>query len=358
MTDIQLTTVDRLSAEDRQAWREIQAASPAYSSPYFCLEFAEAVATVRADVEVARLEQGGQRVGFFPFQRGKLNLGKPLGGKLSDYHGPLVREGVEFDPRSLLAACRLASWDFDHLATATKSLVPHVTKRDQSPQMDLSEGYEVFARARHQAGSDTIAKQGRKTRKMAREAGPLAFTFDADDDEAFGLLRSWKSSQYLRTGLADVFSFPWTLALLEKLRERRGPEFSAPLSVLRAGGKIAAVCLSLRSRGVLHSWFNAYNPQLDRYSPGLALFIRLAEEARGLGIRTIDLGKGDERYKSSLANAYVPLGEGSIACPSLATWLRSGWRIARNFVSRTPLKETVRLPGKLVKPLREWLAYH
>jgi hypothetical protein len=54
----------------------------------------------------------------------------------------------------------------------------------------------------------------------------------------------------------------------------------------------------------------------------------------------------------------VPVSEGSIACPSLTTWLRSGWRRSRDWVNRSPLKETARLPARLIQPLRAWLAYH
>jgi CelD/BcsL family acetyltransferase involved in cellulose biosynthesis len=359
MTAFQLHKPADLTAADWALWQDIQERSGIYESPYFHPEFARAVAAVRSDVEIARVVQGEQTVGFFPFQRGSLNLGKPLGGKLSDYHGPLVRQNVEFDPRALLGACRLGSWDFDHLITATPSLAPLATSRQVSPQIDLSEGFEAYLRRRREAGSDTIQRQGQKQRKLAREVGPLAFEFDSPgDDEAYALLRQWKSAQFARTGLADVFGFPWTLALLEKLRAHRGPEFSAPLAVLRAGGQVAATCLSLRSRGVLHSWFVAYNPELERYSPGLSLFIELAKAAQDQGVRKIDLGKGSERYKTSLATGGVELAEGSIVSPSLATWLRSGWRGARDWVNRSPLKKTVQLPARLVRPLREWFAYH
>lgn len=357
MTTFQLHKLADLTPADWSLWQDIQERSGVYDSPYFRPEFARAVAAVRTDVEVARLVQDGQTVGFFPFQRGSLGLGKPIGGKLSDYHGPLVRQGVEFDPAALLAACRLASWDFDHLITATESLAPFAATSGLSPQLDLSEGFDAYVRRRREAGSDTVSRQGQKTRKMAREIGPGAFAFDASgDDEAWRLLREWKTAQYLRTGLADVFAFPWTLQLIEKLRAHQGPEFSAPLTVLRAGDKVAAVCLSIRSRSVLHAWFTAYNPELERYSPGVALFIEMAREASDLGLRKIDLGKGDERYKTSLSSGGALVGEGSLTCPSLATWLRSSWRGARDWVGRTPLKNA--LPNKLIQPLREWLAYH
>jgi CelD/BcsL family acetyltransferase involved in cellulose biosynthesis/GT2 family glycosyltransferase len=344
-----------LTADEWALWLDFQQQSLCYESPYFRPEFTQAVAAVRDDVEIAVLREGGQTVGFFPFQRGKLGLGKPVGGKLSDYHGPLVREGAAIDPQALLAACRLASWDFDHFRAATDAFEQSITVRDKSPQMELNEGYETYLRRRREAGSETAHRQGQKTRKLGREVGALAFAYQADDEEAFNLLCEWKSAQFVRTGLTDVLSLGWTRTLLARLREFQGDEFSAPLSVLRAGDKVAAVCLSLRSRGVLHSWFTAYNPELHAYSPGLSLFLRLAEDSQALGIRTIDLGRGDERYKWSLASTSVEVGEGSVCSRSFATLLRASWRQTRDWVARSPLAG--RVSGKLLKPIREWVAY-
>jgi len=358
MNTIQLKTVTDLSPAEWSLWLDIQERSGVYESPYFRPEFVRAVAAARDDVEVAVLSQAGQIVGFFPFQRGSLNLGKPIGGKLSDYHGPLVRHSAALDPLELLRGCGLASWDFDHLVTAAPAFAPYVLLRDRSPCLDLAEGFPAYAEQRRAAGSEAIRRQGQKTRKLAREVGPLQFTAEADDDEAFELLKTWKSAQYIRTGLADVFSFRWTLELLARLREHRSAEFSAPLTVLRAGGQVAAVALSLRSRGVLHAWFTAYNPDLHAYSPGVALLVQLAEESPGLGIRKIDLGRGDERYKWSLASSSIEVAEGAITCPAVGTWLRAGWRQTRDWLAHSALKDTVQLPRKLLRPIREWLAYH
>jgi CelD/BcsL family acetyltransferase involved in cellulose biosynthesis len=356
MTNVQLKCPKELTAAQWSLWLHLQEQTGVYESPYFRPEFTQAVAAVRDDVEIAVLLQERQTVGFFPFQRGKLGLGKPVGGKLSDYHGPLVREGVKFDPQELIADCHLASFDFDHFRAATTSFDSAIAIRDKSPQMDLTEGFDAFVRLRREAGSETVHRQGQKTRKLAREVGALGFVVDAADEEAYDLLRAWKSSQLTRTGLTDIFSFPWTNELVAKLREHRGQQFSAPLSVLRAGDKVAAVCLSLRSGGVLHSWFTAYNPDLHNYSPGLTLFLRLAEEAPAIGIRKIDLGRGEERYKWSLASTSVEVCEGSVSSRSLATLVRAGWRQTRDWVAKSQWGRAS-LSGRLLKPIREWVAY-
>jgi CelD/BcsL family acetyltransferase involved in cellulose biosynthesis len=81
---------------------------------------------------------------------------------------------------------------------------------------------------------------------------------------------------------------------------------------------VAALHLGLRSGEVWHSWFPAYNPDLDRYSPGLVLMLELAAAAPALGIREIDLGKGEARYKLALATGSVPLNEGSVGARPLS----------------------------------------
>ena len=101
-----LTTPSELDAGQLRAWEEIRSASPTLDSGFFTASFARAVASARDDVEVAVLESGGETVGFFPFQRGRWQVGSPLGGALSDFHGAVVRsEGVEWDARELVVAC-------------------------------------------------------------------------------------------------------------------------------------------------------------------------------------------------------------------------------------------------------------
>lgn len=351
--NVELKKVNDLSEAEWSLWAELQESTAVYESPYFRPEFTRCVAAVRSDVEIGLLREGGETVGFFPFQRGKLNLGKPIGGKLSDYHGPIVRSGTKLDPLAILEQCQLASWDFDHLVCASEGFEPFTTLKARSPRLDLDDGFEAYLQGRREARSDSIHRQGQKTRKMAREVGALEFTFDADDAEAYALLSQWKSEQLVRSKLTDVFAFSWIGRLLNDLRQQRGEKFSAPLTVLRAGDKVAGVCLSLVSRGVMHSWFTAYNPELSSYSPGMTLFVSLAEQARQFGIRTIDLGRGEERYKWSLASSSMELSEGTVSRPSMGTLLRDTWRTTRDLVAKSPLSGTT----ALLKPVREWIAY-
>jgi CelD/BcsL family acetyltransferase involved in cellulose biosynthesis len=358
MIAVRICDVAELDSPDWALWNDIVRVNPLLESPYFRPEFIRAVAAVRTDVEVARLSEGGRTIGFFPFQRGNLSIGKPIGGKLSDYHGVIVREGVPLDPQDLIRQCGLAAWDFDHLV-AQPSFDTLAEVREESPYLDLSAGYEAYCQERKAAGSDIVAKTNQKARKCEREVGPISFEYDCREPSVFEQLKTWKSAQYLRTGLADVFAYEWTGQLLDRLRKFESERLSAPLSVMRVNDKPAGIALSLRTGSIVHCWFVAYDPDLAAYSPGQTFFLRFAEAAARECVSKIDLGKGDERYKWSLASGGTSVWEGTVGCPSLSLWLRDTWRSTRDWVNNSSaLRETSKVPARLIRPLREWFAYH
>ena len=355
--NIEVLRPTSLTPEQWELWSEIQAAEPALDSPYFRPEFTHAVAQVRPDVEIAVLSEEGRTVGFFPFQRGPLNIGKPVAGKLSDYHGVIAREETVVDVLDLLRSCRLAGWDFEHLITTQPSFEPFVSTCGTSPYLDLSRGFDVYATERRAAGSDEIKQISRKLRKCEREQGPVSFEMNCGDASVLELLFRWKSAQFRQSGLADIFAFPWTGDLLKSIFHSPGEHFSALLSVVRLGERPISILYSLRAAGVVHAWIFAYDRELGQYSPGSILLLKMAEQAEQNGITKIDLGKGTERYKLSLASAATPLWEGTAGQSSPALWLRGGWRAARDLVNRSPLREFSKIPGEAIRPLREWFAF-
>src|SRR5687768_15385075 len=78
LSDIRLDAPAGLSHVHLERWRALQRENPGLQSPYFRPEFTQAVARVRDDVEVAVFEDQGKAVGFLPFQRCQLNMGKPV----------------------------------------------------------------------------------------------------------------------------------------------------------------------------------------------------------------------------------------------------------------------------------------
>src|SRR5262245_50996752 len=110
-----------LTASERSRWLALQSADPVLDSPLFRPEFTEAVAEVRDDVEVALLEEGNDLVGFFPFQRGKRNVGRPVGGRLSDFQGIILAPDCRVEATELLRGCRLSAWHFDHWISSQRT---------------------------------------------------------------------------------------------------------------------------------------------------------------------------------------------------------------------------------------------
>jgi CelD/BcsL family acetyltransferase involved in cellulose biosynthesis len=295
-------------------WSELQRATPLYRSPFFRPEFTLAVARVR-DVRVAIIEGGRSAAGYFPFEVGHGRTGRPVGRPFSDYHGVVLADPAALDPRQLVRACGLSTWSFDHLPAGMTPFAPYAFAEARSPCVDLSEGFEAYlaGRRRH---SD-IRGALRKARKLAREVGPLHFVAETDAAEHLAQTIEWKRRQYAETGVRDVLADAGARDLLGHAHATQGAAFAGVLSVLYAGDIVAGLHLGLRSADVWHSWFPTYNPDLQQYSPGLVLMLELARAAPAHGIREIDLGKGEARYKQGLATGWVPLQEGSVGAGAL-----------------------------------------
>jgi CelD/BcsL family acetyltransferase involved in cellulose biosynthesis len=252
--------------------------------------------------------------GFLPFEVVRRRHGRPVAWGFSDYHGPVVDAVV--DPRALVRACGLATWSFDHLPAGLDGFAPYVSGEGRSPYVDLSGGFDAYLAGRR--GRSDVRGALRKARKLGREVGPLRLVADSDDRELLAQTIAWKRQQYASTGVRDVLADPGARELLGYVHAARGTEFAGVLSVLYAGDTVAGVHLGLRAGPVWHSWFPAYNPDLERYSPGLVLMLELAAAAPELGISEIDLGKGEARYKQALATGSVVVCEGTVGARRLS----------------------------------------
>jgi len=323
-------------------WSELQQATPAFGSPFFCPEFTTIVADARDDVHVGVLECDDQPVGFFPFQRGRLGLGSPVGSMLSDYQGAIVEGGVAWDATDLIDACGLKIWEFDHLIASQRAFVPFHRQSRPSWVMDLQDGVEAYLGSRQRAGVRELSAVARKRRKLEREHGEVRVAHELADPGVLAMLERWKSDQYRRTGAADHMAEGWVRDVLRLAHLRRTPTFAGVLSALYVGDRVVAAHFGIRSTSVWHYWYPAYDPAFGQYSPGLILLLSMVESAPSLGIRAIDLGKGDARYKRALATSTVALAEGAVVRPSLAA---DAWRVrheARALIKRTRMGPRLR----------------
>ncbi len=351
--NIRCIPADQLTAEHLAAWAAIVRADAALASPYFRPEFTQAVAAVRSDVEIGLLEEGGEPVGFFPFQRARRNVARPVGGKMSDFQGVIARPHVAWHPRQLLEGCRLSAWHFDHVVASQAPFRPYYWNVAPSPYLDLSRGWEGYQSEQLACHRESFKRAIRKLRYAEREAGPLRVEIHSSNPAVLQTLLKWKIEQYRRTRVTNVLGFDWTVALLERVLAAQGEGFSGVMSVLYVCDMVAAILLSMRSYDVLHAWFSAYRPDFAELSPGLVFWLELAKACPAVGIRRIDLGKGPEEYKTHLMSGAIDVAEGSVDLRPVARLARHNWHRAYRWARQSPLRRPLLAPGRILRTLIE-----
>jgi CelD/BcsL family acetyltransferase involved in cellulose biosynthesis len=304
-------TPDEMPVEERLLWSDYARRHP-FGSPFLSWAFMAVIGRVRDDVRVAVVEDGDE-VGFFPFQCRSDWTGAPVGAGISDAQAFIAPPPWTFDPRRLLSGAGLAGWDFDHLLVEQSPFVPFHRSRHRVPVVDLGDGYQAFTARLRSHSRDFLPQVLRRRRKLEREVGPVTFEWSANDsDEAMRALREWKSAQYGRTGVWDRFSYSWIAEAIDGLSHAVDPDCTGVLGVLRAGDRLAAVHLGLRSRDRLCWWFPAYDPELGRYSPGLILLLELISAGAGRHVPVLDLGRGEHGYKLRVADRFYEVAEGEV----------------------------------------------
>lgn len=354
--DITHISARELTSDQLQAWTDLQQADLAVANPCFRPEFTQAVAEFRDDVEVAIMRDAGDFVGFLPFHRNRRNVGKPVGELLSDMHGIIASQGIVYSVEDLLKACGLVAFHFDHLVASQQPFSAHQYFVDDSPYMALHDGFDRYLSERRKAGSSSVAQAQRKLRKLTRDVGPVRLELHTNDDVAFDRLVEWKRGQLRDRNYFDMFQLDWVIPLLQRISETTDNEdFRGLLSALYAGDELVAVHLGMRSGAVVSSWIPTFDAAFAKYSPGLLLHLELARSLAELGVKRIDLCRGANQLKASLASGAFPVAIGCVDRRRLNRLLRSVWFRTRSLVYASPLRE----PSlQLYRRARNWMTSH
>ena len=113
----------------------------------------------------------------------------------------------------------------------------------------------------------------------------------------------------------------------------------------------------MRSGGVYHWWFPAYDRKYSSYGPGRVLLSRTAQACEENGIHKIDLGRGVAQFKSLTMSGATEVAIGSVDLRPLARRLRTTWRTTRDLLKHSAFYRPVRVPGRLVYRFREWMEF-
>lgn len=310
--------VRSLSAAHTDLWQLMHRAAPVPASPFLHPEYARSVAAVRRGVEVALIRRGRDIVGFVPFERNRLSVGRSLASRMCDVSGAVVRSDVAWDAVQVareagLRALVLSNVPCEEVSAAGDGSFERFLRCGKhAPVIDLKRGFDSYRDERN-ASTSMLRQAKRKTNKMGREVGEVRFVWHTDDSSVFEALLAWKRRQRELTRTPNILRFRWSVELLERIRRTRGFGFEGVMSVMYAGDRIAWVHLGMRSGALLHYWVTAYNPELSAYSPGAVGMLHLVRGAAEHGVERIDLGVGKERYKGRLATGSVELADAVVA---------------------------------------------
>ena len=328
--DVEVVPGDRLRSHHVAAWRSLQESNPELNNPLFAPEFVQAVAGVRSDVEVAVIRDQGTTVAFFPFQRKSQYRGVPVGGIVSDYHGLICHPGFRCDPGTLLQGCELVGWDFDRLVPSQRGFASHFRLSEPSAQIDLSDGFEAYARERQRAGTYQLRYCEYMARRLERELGPLQFLPQCDEAAALERVLAWKSEQYRSSGWDDLFAHDWARGLVQRIHGVQTPRFAGMLSVLYAGPFLIAGHMGMRSDTVWHYWFPAYRPPVRPVFPRHDSPLEDGSSRAGVGLALYRPGHRNQPvHKRRLMNASLEVLEGSAETRSCLNLVRAGRRLLR-----------------------------
>ncbi len=315
-----LISAAEISAPLRVRWNAIRGKRPELRSPFFSPDFISAVAAVLPDVELGIATQAGEVVAIFPFQRQRGSTARPVGVGINDAHGLISLPNTGVSLLEMMNACKLSSFPFHSAPRELADIARFELGTTRSFLADLTVdplGYENFLRQT----SQTIDKQAQKTRRMIRELGPLRFDFDCRDPALLQRLIELKCDQYKRTHIFNILGVPWIQQLLRSLHERPPETIRGILNVLYAGEKPVALHYGMLEGDLLHYWFPVFDPIASFGSPGTQLFLEVAREGAARGVRAIDMGYGEQAYKTKLTNVVGEMSYGLVD----ENPLRRGW---------------------------------
>jgi CelD/BcsL family acetyltransferase involved in cellulose biosynthesis len=313
----------------------MQRATPSLANPFLSPEFAIAAGHDRPNAQVAVLNEGQSLVGFFPFERRRLGLGVPIGGRLSHYQGLVHAPGADWDPRELLRGCQLSAWQFDNLVVGQQPFKPYHAAAGPSPIIDLTDGFDDYYAKLRTRSPRFCRELARKTRKLGREVGDIRIVADSRDSGLLHTLMAWKSDQYRRTGVGDSFERRWIAGLLEALLSTHSCQVSGLLSVLFAGDQPVAAQFGLRTGSLMAGWYTGYDKRFARYSPGLIHLMQMSQQLGHMGINAIYMGKGARRYTKALKNSDVLFAEGIVTSRSALGAVHGVWGASTRWAVRT-----------------------
>jgi CelD/BcsL family acetyltransferase involved in cellulose biosynthesis len=312
-----------LGPSEASLWARFQKSSPELQNPFFSLTFAQVVDRHRPNSRVAVVEDDGAIQTFLPFDLGPQRIGMPIGNPMNNLQG-FISGGAPIDARQVIRKAGLRGWRYIAAPVTQRALTAHHYDGTlvEASLMDLSDGYEPFFASLSKKFTKDF---GNLWRSLERDLGPVSLEWRATAPEHIRQLIDWKSAKY--GGARELFADAAARGILEELSALSSEDCEGVLNVLRAGDRVVAIVSCLAYPGVLSAWFPAYDHDMGKFSPGRLSLLATAEEAARRHITRLEMGPGQDAYKTRITNASYPVAGGAV-------WVIPGERAARGLYRR------------------------
>lgn len=272
----------------------------------------------------------GERLAFLPMgieTRAGARVLTWLGGRASDYHGPLLGAawahlGEAVDVTAVWAEVRrhLPAFDAVHFQKQPERIPGGVRNPflalgvESDPYWasaaHLTRPWEDFYRSRR---SKKARKNISHTLRGLMKQGALTVTVDVQDprdiDRVMAALATLKEKQLGRIGGRPLFSSPGVFDFYHALTRAGHDTARVMLSTLELDGRVIAVHWGLLHGDRLYSMIPSYDPAHAASSPGLHLMLAIMEWCCDHDIGVFDFALGDEAYKERWADETLALSE-------------------------------------------------
>jgi CelD/BcsL family acetyltransferase involved in cellulose biosynthesis len=346
-----LVSFDALSGEEIEAWHTLRAANPALDSPYFHPGFAAAVNASGRPVSVVVVRGvAGEISALLPGHREGRRL-RPVGWPGADFQGPVRAPNTTLSPLDLLVE-GVHGFEFDHLLAQGPAFDPWIISSQPSPYLDTTGGLDGYLGRASRTGKENMGQARRRAVKAERTHGAVRFAANVVDDAVLARVIELKRAQYAATGGRDFFRQPDRIDLMHGLLHTRDPAFAGILSTLHVGDHLVAAHFGIRSDHVLHWWFPVYDPAYAQLSPGWILLRELVAATPGLGVRRIDLGRGDDEYKRRAKTGEILVSHGVVTRSSTLRMLRRARHSTINAAKASPVGPGLRQVARRLRGAR------
>lgn len=322
-------------------------------------------------VLVAVFDADGRRLLFLPLAL-ETRFGARvlcwLGGRASDYQGPLLgagwlRVGDRVDMKALWRRITRCLPPFDAVHFQKQ---PEIIAGQPNPFLALgTEGVPDVASAGHLSGSWAEVYRARRSAKSRRtnakkwrhltDKGTVTITVDVRDpariDRVMNALTRMKEDRIRRIGGRPLFSGDHVSAFYGTLARTRPQGVRVLLSAMELDGQVIAAHWGLVHGGRLYSLLPSYAEEHAAVSPGLHLMLSIMEWCCDNDIGVFDFTIGDEGYKDKWSDETLRLVE-----RVRLRRARGLGYVARVRAAHTARRLARRYPGlRRIKPvLRQW----